>query len=90
MEKLLLKVSILGKDYTIATDEEREIVLKAADLLNNLTQNIVKKTSSLNEQKVIVLAALQLATDLIKQEGSSFDLRSKLSGLVQLIESALK
>ncbi|HBS48170.1 TPA: hypothetical protein DEO28_03740 [Candidatus Dependentiae bacterium] len=87
-EKQILKVSIFGKDYSIATDENQEHILKAAKLLDDLLK-VIANGSSTVDHKIVVLAALQMATDLVKQKNFNDILEVKVNELVKLIDDSL-
>lgn len=64
-----LKISILGKNYSIVTDEQDDILNEAAVLVDGLMQQMVASTDSSAEMfKKTTFVALQVAVDLIKKQ----------------------
>lgn len=61
-----LKVSILGKSYSLMTDEEDESVFQAVQLVDSLMKRKAEKMPC-SEEKVAIVVALQLATDLTRK-----------------------
>jgi cell division protein ZapA (FtsZ GTPase activity inhibitor) len=86
-EKRILKLSIFNKEYVIMTDEKDEHIYSAARILDDMLRNIANNVNFTNEGKIAVLAALQLATDIVKQKEKKEASESKLSNLIDLLES---
>jgi cell division protein ZapA (FtsZ GTPase activity inhibitor) len=63
-----LKVSINGKQYSLATDELDTDVYQAAQLVDTLLKSKLEKAPHLNEDKLALVVALHLATDLAKNQ----------------------
>jgi cell division protein ZapA (FtsZ GTPase activity inhibitor) len=69
-EKLVLRVSICGKRYTVTTDEDKLLIERAAEMVDTL---MVQKASlvsggTIDQTKIAVVTALQLATEMLKKE----------------------
>jgi len=79
-----LKVSILGSSYSLATDEDADIVYQAAAMVDGLLQGKGSSASSGVFDKIAVVTALQLAADLIKMKKSLDEYESKCKTLLQL------
>lgn len=86
-EKRVLKLSIFNRDYVISTDESEKHIYNAANIVNNLVREITKKVDQGNENKVAVLAALQLAVDLTKRNEQDKDRELKLNDLLTLLKN---
>ncbi len=67
-DKKSLNLSILGRTYSICTDEDENVVYKAADLVDSLLRKIMQKGTVDDEKKLVVFVALQIATELAKKE----------------------
>jgi len=80
-----LKVSILGKTYVIATDEDDAHITQAAELVHTLMKAKIEKSSTKKEEKIAIIVALQLATDLIKKQQELKRYEHKTSELACLI-----
>lgn len=86
-----LKVSILGKPYSLVTDENEEVIARASQLVDTLMRNIAAKVTitSANEAKIAVLAALSIATDLTKQLDEKYALQEHVQLLIESIDREL-
>jgi len=62
------KVTIFGDQYTLASDEAEERVLKAARLLDTLMQEISQSSKITDAKKIAVLAGLRIASQLVALE----------------------
>lgn len=80
-----LKVTISGKQYTIATDEQDQDVYSAAQLVDTL----LKSKASFNNDKAILIVALQLATDVAKYQKSLQSCEQKIAQLLTLLTHAV-
>lgn len=64
-----VRLRILGEDYTIACEpEDRELLKKAAPLLDEQIDNVQRQDPLLDTTNVFMLAALKLATNLVQSE----------------------
>ena len=86
MDKQNLKISILGKNYLINTDEAQEDVFAAAHLVDSLLREQTSKVAVNDEGKVAIIVALQLATDLNKALNKLGGLENKIEQLNDLIQ----
>lgn len=85
-----LKVSILGKSYSVMTTHEDSVdIVKAANLVDNLMKTKVEKANGASEEKIAVTVALQLATDLIKKQQKLDDYENKTLQLASSIDDVL-
>ena len=62
-----IKISVSGKNFYISTDENEKDIDKAVEILNNLIANN-RNLVLTEDSKFWVLAALQLAIDLVKSK----------------------
>ena len=60
------KVSIGAEIYSLVTDHTTEEISQSSRLLDDLMRSIREKSPSLDEKRVAVLAALMVATQLVK------------------------
>ncbi len=79
-----LKVSILGSSYSLATDEDADVVYQAAAMVDSLLQGKGGSISSNVFDKIAVVTALQLAADLIKMKKSLDEYEGKCKALLQM------
>lgn len=89
-----VSIRILGKEYQVACPiEEKSALLASADLLNEKMQDIRSAGKILGLDRVAVMAALNLANELIKRNDEDrelkdiFDLRIK--AMRERLDSAL-
>lgn len=87
MDKQNLKISVLGKNYLISTDEAQEDVFAAAHLIDTMLKEQVSKVSVNDESKAAIIVALQLATDLNKILSRLSALENKIEQLNDLIKT---
>ena len=59
-------VKILGQDYTIVSDDEREYVQKVSNIVDDKMQEIKVGNKKLSISMVAILTALNLADDYVK------------------------
>ena len=97
-----LTIRILGRDYSIACpDGERESLLNWAEYLSRRMHAIQRKGKTLGVERIAVMAALNIARDLIAAErrlerqdaglpATDGEITERLSQLQLHIESALK
>jgi|GEM_PF-696286 len=64
-EKISYKVDIFGESYVLISDESADFVLNSALLVDELMREIVKKSARIETKKVPILAAVQLALQLV-------------------------
>ena len=88
-EKKRYIVRILGDDYTIVSDETDSHVMASAKQVNDLMADIIAKVPSANVQKIAVLAALRIASDLLHAQGQKEDYNLKVEACLEKIERAL-
>lgn len=64
-----LTVRILERDYQVACPEgERESLLTSAEYLSSRMRSIQKKGKTLSMERIAVMAALNMARDLVDRE----------------------
>lgn len=91
-----INVSILNRQFTIGTPEsERTTLLQAVDLLNQKITAIQTAGRNMETDKVVIMAALNLTHDLLKQLNENKALAEtqiggKIDKLIELCDDALK
>ncbi|MDO5356901.1 MAG: cell division protein ZapA [Conchiformibius sp.] len=91
-----INVSILNRQFTIGTPEsERTTLLQAVDLLNQKITAIQTAGRNMETDKVVIMAALNLTHDLLKQLNENKALAEtqiggKIDELIELCDDALK
>lgn len=87
-------VQILEKQYLVACkDEERDELLASAELLNSKMREIRDSGKVIGVDRIAVMAALNLAHELVRDQGRKFDyqhsMSTRIQDLQQKIETAL-
>ena len=93
-----ITVEIFNRQFTIgAPDNERATLLKAVDLLNQKIQTIHQAGQSMETEKIVIMASLNLTYDLLKMNDSqqkkdlpNDESQHKIDSLIELCDSALK
>lgn len=86
-EKKIFNVSIFGKNFSFASDDNEEDIYRAVHLVDTLLREISLQIKANNEGKIAVLAALKLATDLVKGQAKAENHQAKLSEITELLSS---
>lgn len=89
MSNISLKINILDKEYQVnCAPEEREALEYSAQLLNDKMEEIRRGSHIIGLERIAVMAALNLAHDLIRTEQSAKQ-NSDASGLLSSMDSKL-
>jgi cell division protein ZapA len=70
MEKIRVNVSILGKEYSIASQVDPEYIKKAAEYLDMKMREVSQSYPNITEAKIAVLAALNITDELFQSRSS--------------------
>lgn len=85
-----LTVSILGRSYSLLTDERHEIVEEAATLVESYLKSMGGSTTSPAEMvKKTTFVALKVAVDLVKERNELQLANNKANSLSDLIKNSL-
>jgi cell division protein ZapA (FtsZ GTPase activity inhibitor) len=84
-----IKVTILGKSYTLSTDDNEHDILAVVKLVDDRMRDITSVMATKDGQTAAVLLALELAGELKKQEKSLSLWQKKASDLGSLLASKL-
>jgi cell division protein ZapA len=69
-EALNVTVRIMGKEYSVACpQDEHEALVRSADYLNERMTSIRKRGKALGAEKIAVMAALNIARELLELKG---------------------
>lgn len=92
--KNLVRVEILGREYTVKSDEGEERVKKIAEYVNEKLKKISESAKTVSTMNVAILAAMDIANDYFEAvEGSSTLIRTveqmerKSDRLIEMIDS---
>ena len=100
MEVEEIKIKVLDKSYIVgAPVQEKESLLKAVELLNQKIQLIQSSASNMDNEKITIMAALNLTHDLLKNSAKPVNTENtlpdesnvrKISELIELCDKTLK
>jgi len=83
-------VTILDKEYLIAcSDEERDILNDAASLLNERMQEVKTSGKIIGSERIAVLAALNIAHEMLAYKNENQDYTSNVDGVVRRIQDKI-
>lgn len=82
-------VSIAGTTYSLRIDEAEQDVLKAAQELELLIQNMCKKSNGPIDKDKVILIALQIAVERLQLQNRLDQIESKLTPMISDIASEL-
>lgn len=69
-EPLSVTVRIMGKEYSVmCPSDEHEALVKSADFLNERMTSIRRRGKALGTEKIAVMAALNIARELLELRG---------------------
>lgn len=86
-EQNALTITILGRNYSIVTDEDHETVTKAAQLVDmHLKKSVNASTSPKDAIKKTTFVALQIAVDLIKKNQELTTVYAKTDTLNEMLK----
>ncbi len=70
-EALSVAVRIMGREYTVmCPSEEHEALVASADFLNERMTAIRKRGKALGAERIAVMAALNIARELLESKGA--------------------
>ena len=87
------QIIILGKEYTVACpDEKKDELIAAASYLDTNMREIQQSGAVIGTERVAVMAALNIAHDLLSlrtDSGISLEMESRIKKLRRNLEEAL-
>jgi cell division protein ZapA len=94
MMKNAICLEILGREYTVKSDEGEERVKKIGEYVNQKIQEITEGAKTISTLNATILAALNIANDyfevLEKQSEFTRTVQDKSGWLIEMIHSAIK
>ncbi len=89
-----LSVSILGREYRLAcTPDEKDSLLKCAQLVDTRMQTIRDAGKVMGADRIAVMAALQIAHELLSAKGADGvevgELRRRVRDMLHVCDEAL-
>jgi cell division protein ZapA len=90
----LVEVNILGQDYTVKTDADKEYIQKIAKYVHEKMDEIVRNTKTVSTLNTAILAALNIADDLFKEvekrEELLAEVETRSRAIVKTIDAQLR
>ena len=94
--KNLVRVEILGREYTVKSDEDEERVKKIAEYVNEKLRRISDNTKTISTLNVAILAAMDIANEYFEVLEGHSNLTQKVekievksSRLIEMIDSKI-
>ena len=88
-----VKVIILDQEYLIRSDEDKELVTKIADYVNEKITEIRAQSAGLSDKKLAILTALNIASEyfqlLDESEKLSADIYKRMKKIMVNINDAI-
>ncbi len=88
-EKKIYNVHIFDDHYNLVSDESERLVAESASLIDSLMREIAENSTVANPKRVAVLAALRIASDLIRIKGEVKQRSREEEELVEVIDRIL-
>jgi len=86
IEKKKIKIEIFNEQYSLISDEDEDILLRASQIIDVLMREIAGRSSLKDEKKIAVLAALRIASKLVNAENSLQCYESRQKKLAEIID----
>ena len=64
----LVEIRVFGQTFTVKTDSEEAHIQEVAQYVNDKIDEILKRTRTVSSLNVAILAALNIADDLLKEK----------------------
>ena len=91
--KNLCRVEILGREYTVKSDDGEERVKKIAAFVNQKIKEVTEKTQTVTSVNVAILAALNIADEYfrsIEKQSRIQNIDARSGRLIELIDAQLR
>lgn len=76
--KRSISITIAGQKFTIKSDAEESYVHSLAELVDDKIRQVQRGAKSASRDAVAMLAALQIADDLVRERNARVELRRKV------------
>jgi cell division protein ZapA len=84
------KITILDNEYSLVSDESEQHVHSTVEYVNLLMKVVQEKSRLADQTKVAVLAALQIASELLRLQEEKVHNQQEYSVLIDTIEKQLQ
>lgn len=89
----LVRVQILGREYTVKSDEEEERVRKIGEYVNQKIEEVAESTKTVSTLNIVILAALNIANDYFRalesQKNFTQTIEVKFGRLIEMINAQI-
>jgi cell division protein ZapA len=86
-------VEIFGSTYHVRGDKDPELLQELAGLVDGKMREIAQQVSTVDTAKIAILAALNIADELVQcrkqQEGERVEIQDKVTRLAERLEGVL-
>ena len=86
-------VEIFGSTYHVRGDKDPELLQELADMVDGKMREIAQQVSTVDTAKIAILAALNIADELLQcrkqQEGERVEIQDKVTRLAERLEGVL-
>jgi cell division protein ZapA (FtsZ GTPase activity inhibitor) len=86
LEKARVKVSIFGREYSIVSEVDEEYIKKAATYLDSKMREVAESFPNISENRVAVLAALNITDELFRSGRSDDSLSGSEDRIIRLTQ----
>lgn len=91
--KRTVEVSIMGQKFMVRSESDENYVEQIASMVNGKIEEITSKTRSIPSLNVVILAAMNIADEYIKNRDKNHKViqgvEKKLEGMIELIDLQL-
>lgn len=88
-EERIIMFNILGEEYKIKTDMDKDAAIRLTNYVNKQIEEIVKKVGYASQTKIAVLAALNIAMELFLEKNERAHLDNKIEEACERIKAVL-
>ncbi|MBA7624185.1 cell division protein ZapA [candidate division WOR-3 bacterium] len=88
-EERIITFNILGEEYKIKTDMDKDAAIRLTNYVNKQIEEIVKKVGYASQTKIAVLAALNIAMELFLEKNERAHLDNKIEEACERIKEVL-
>lgn len=88
-ERAQYKVDIFGEQYVLVSDESAELVINSARFVDSLMKEVAAKNNSIETEKIAVLVALQISSQLISLKNEKSNTIIQQANLIDRVEHVL-
>jgi cell division protein ZapA len=88
-KKSSVKVTIVGEEYTIRSDESPEHTRAVAKYLDDTIRNLMNAGVVVESHKAAILAALQITSELFKARQAPEEMAARLRGITADVQRLL-